>query len=77
MICLGSKPKSCSNRLLSTPDARPDYEEILRLKSPTRKRLDQSCARHSVTAPFPNAALIRRLDTVADSPDSKPYTKIP
>ncbi|EYC38497.1 hypothetical protein Y032_0713g1746 [Ancylostoma ceylanicum] len=72
-----SESTSCSNQLLSTPVVLSDHEEILRLRSPTRKRLNQSCAGRSATLPAPNTALIRRLDTTADSPDSKPYTGRP
>ncbi|EYC06236.1 hypothetical protein Y032_0077g1096 [Ancylostoma ceylanicum] len=48
-----------------------------RLKSPARKRLDQSCAGHSNTVPSINTRFIRRLDTVANSLDLKPYTMWP
>ncbi|EYC23181.1 hypothetical protein Y032_0016g3160 [Ancylostoma ceylanicum] len=76
-VCLGSDSTSCHNRLLSTPDTRPDHEETLRLESAKRKRLVQSCAAHSVTAPSTNTALKRRQDAVADSLDLKPYTRRP
>ncbi|EYB95740.1 hypothetical protein Y032_0156g3119 [Ancylostoma ceylanicum] len=77
MVCCGSESTSCRNRQLSTADSRPDYEKTLGLKSPARKRLDQSCVGRLTSAPCPNAALIRRPETIADSPDFKPYTRRP
>ncbi|EYB91973.1 hypothetical protein Y032_0199g1643 [Ancylostoma ceylanicum] len=77
IVCLGSESTSCRNLQSSTADSRLDHEETLRLKSPARKLLDQSCVGRLTTAPSSNAALIQRLDTIADSPDLKPYIRRP
>ncbi|EYC34487.1 hypothetical protein Y032_0001g44 [Ancylostoma ceylanicum] len=54
---------------------RPDCVETLRLKSPTRRHLNQSCASRLDTAPSPNTTIMRRLDAAADPTDPTSCTK--